>query len=101
MTAVDKLRPAEFGEKEVFVSAAEDFKKSAVEVELGEDVGGGGKTVEVHTESHLEKQAKGLADELTVQQYYDKHGKYPKNKSEFENYVLKSKNENRMVLAIG
>ena len=79
LTALDKLRPAEFGEKEIFPSATEDFKKSAVEVELGEDVGGGGKTVEVHTQSHLEKQAKGLADELTVQQYYDKHGKYPKN----------------------
>lgn len=78
LTALDELQPAEFGEQEKFASPAEDFKKSHVEVELGDDVGGGGKTVEVHTESHLQKQAKGLADELAVQAYYDEHGKWPK-----------------------
>lgn len=31
---------------------------------------------------------------------YSSHGKYPKNKSEFENYILNSNNQNRIVLAI-
>ena len=77
LTSFDKLKPAEFGDKEVFTSPGEEFKKSHVEVELGDDVGGGSH-VAVDKGSYLEKQAKGLSDELAVQEHWDKNKKWPK-----------------------
>ena len=77
LTSFDKLQPAEFGDKEVFVSPGEEFKKSQVEVDLGDDVGGG-QHVAVDKSSYLEKQAKDASDELAVQQHWDKNKKWPK-----------------------